>query len=47
MSLGESPTFGDFNLPASPLFAVGEAHVEVPDRDEYDRLRRATGVVTG
>lgn len=37
----EVPRLGDFALPSCPLFAVGEAHVETPDRDEYERLARA------
>lgn len=34
------PHFGGFALPSSPLFAVGEAHVETPDHEEYERLTR-------
>ena len=41
--LEEPPLFGDFRLPSCPLFAVGEAHVLVPDRQEYERLRAAVG----
>lgn len=36
----EPPRFGNFRLPSSPLFAVGEAHAETPDRQEYVRLVR-------
>ena len=43
VSLERSPQFGEFSLPAAPLFAVGEAHVEIPDRGEYERLREAVG----
>jgi len=43
MTVDEPPQFGDFVLPSAPLFAVGEAHVEVPDREEYDRLRSLVG----
>jgi len=34
------PRLGEFELPSSPIFAVGGAHVETPDRDEYERLVR-------
>lgn len=39
--LEEPPRFGEFRLPSCPLFAVGEAHVEVPDQEEYEQLRSA------
>lgn len=45
--LEEPPTFGAFRLPSCPLFAVGEAHVRVPDREEYERLREAVGAGVG
>jgi hypothetical protein len=38
--LTEPPRFGEFALPSCPLFAIGEAHVETPDRDEHERLTR-------
>lgn len=41
------PRFGDFALPSVPLFAVGEAHVETPDREEYDRLVREVALRAG
>lgn len=41
--LEEPPRFGEFRLPSCPLFAVGEAHVQVPDQEEYEQLRRAVG----
>ncbi len=34
------PRFGDFELPSAPLFAIGEAHAETPDQQEYERLVR-------
>jgi len=43
----ETPYFGEFKLPSCPLFAVGEAHVQIPDREEYEQLRRAVGAETG
>ncbi|MFW6192957.1 MAG: hypothetical protein ACOC83_05685 [Gemmatimonadota bacterium] len=45
--LDEPPRFGAFRLPSCPLFAVGEAHVRVPDREEYARLRRAVSTNGG
>lgn len=45
--LEEPPRFGDFRLPSCPLFAVGEAHQRVPDREEYERLREAVGAGVG
>lgn len=45
--LEEPPRFGAFRLPSCPLFAVGEAHVEVPDQEEYEQLRRAVGAGVG
>lgn len=36
----EPPHFGDFKLPSSPLFAIGEAHVQIGDLPEYHRLIR-------
>lgn len=44
LRLDEPPYFGDFALPSVPLFAVGGAHVEVPDREEYERLRDLVGI---
>lgn len=43
MRLDEPPRFGEFELPSVPLFAVGEAHVEIPDQQEYKRLVREAG----
>lgn len=36
----EPPRFGEFELPSHPLFAIGEAHVEIPDLPEYQALKR-------
>jgi hypothetical protein len=38
--VSEPPRLGEFELPSTPLFAIGEAHVETPDPREYERLAR-------
>lgn len=43
----EPPRFGEFELPSVPLFAVGEAHVEIPDQQEYERLVRKAETAVG
>ncbi|MFP3901898.1 MAG: hypothetical protein ACLFXM_13675 [Acidimicrobiia bacterium] len=45
--LDEPPRFGEFELPSVPLFAVGEAHVETPDQQQYERLTRKAGAAVG
>lgn len=40
--LERCPTIGGWPLPRRGVFAIGEAHGTIGDRDEYEQLRRAT-----
>ena len=38
--VSENPMFGDVALPARGIFAIGQAHWEIRDEDEYHRTRQ-------
>lgn len=40
-----SPHIGSFPMPARGIFAIGQAHWEIRDREEYEQTRHAVGVV--
>lgn len=37
--LEENPTIGDVPLPTRPSFVIGQVHLRIADRDEYERSR--------
>jgi hypothetical protein len=44
VKVSPNPTIGDVPLPARGIFAIGQAHFEILDEEEYHRTRKELGV---